>query len=392
MDIIGLENINEQLSTHFIIYRMVNNINGKYYIGQHKTENCLDEYSGSGTLICKAKDRYGLSAFTKEILFDFADFESMNRKEEELVQLSNCYPQDPMSYNLTVGGNGGNKFSSKTADELKEIFAKVKNTRDNWSPAQKAIAHANQSVSSKLMWENKTDEELAEISQHLSEVQTEIWSQRTDEEKAAIAEKCSQTKRNYTPERKQEIYEKRQTTCSNKTEEEKQLTHDKQSAAAKKREANKTEEERNAQIAKQKNTWENKTDEEIQEGVSKWRISMSNRTEEQKAETAEKRKIARNSRTEEQKLATKNKFHNTLNSRSLEQQLEVGTNISNGLKKSYAEHPERAKKHSEQMTGNGNPAYGRKWMNDGIHRVFVKAEEIQLYIDMGYHIGWLNTK
>ena len=29
----GIENINESLSTHYLIYRITNDINGKYYIG-----------------------------------------------------------------------------------------------------------------------------------------------------------------------------------------------------------------------------------------------------------------------------------------------------------------------------------------------------------------------
>ena len=29
----GLSNINESLSTHYLIYRIINNINKKYYIG-----------------------------------------------------------------------------------------------------------------------------------------------------------------------------------------------------------------------------------------------------------------------------------------------------------------------------------------------------------------------
>jgi hypothetical protein len=29
----GIQNINESLSIHYIVYKIVNNINGKYYIG-----------------------------------------------------------------------------------------------------------------------------------------------------------------------------------------------------------------------------------------------------------------------------------------------------------------------------------------------------------------------
>lgn len=103
-EIIGLENVNESLSTHYLIYKITNNINGKHYIGQHKTNNVFDNYAGSGSLIIKAEEKYGLSAFTKEILFDFDNFNDMNDKEIELVQLSNCWPQDKMSYNLVLGG------------------------------------------------------------------------------------------------------------------------------------------------------------------------------------------------------------------------------------------------------------------------------------------------
>lgn len=29
----GIENINESLSTHYLVYKIINNINGKHYIG-----------------------------------------------------------------------------------------------------------------------------------------------------------------------------------------------------------------------------------------------------------------------------------------------------------------------------------------------------------------------
>lgn len=33
MDVDGLENVNESLSTHYLIYKITNKINGRYYIG-----------------------------------------------------------------------------------------------------------------------------------------------------------------------------------------------------------------------------------------------------------------------------------------------------------------------------------------------------------------------
>lgn len=101
----GLSNINETLSVHYLIYRIDNLGNGKHYIGQHHTENPLDNYMGSGNLIIKAVARHGVESFVKTILFDFDNFEEMNEKEKELVPLSACYPYDKMSYNIREGGS-----------------------------------------------------------------------------------------------------------------------------------------------------------------------------------------------------------------------------------------------------------------------------------------------
>ena len=39
------------------------------------------------------------------------------------------------------------------------------------------------------------------------------------------------------------------------------------------------------------------------------------------------------------------------------------------------------------MSGKNNPSYGKKWMNNGINRVYVKSEEIQKYLNLGYKFG-----
>ena len=81
MNILGEENIDKSLSVHYLIYRIENTVNQKHYIGQHITNNPYDKYMGSGFLLKRAECKYGLSAFTKEILFDFDNFEDMNAKE-----------------------------------------------------------------------------------------------------------------------------------------------------------------------------------------------------------------------------------------------------------------------------------------------------------------------
>jgi hypothetical protein len=43
---------------HYIIYKTTNNINGKYYIGQHITDNLDDGYIGSGRRLKIARKKY----------------------------------------------------------------------------------------------------------------------------------------------------------------------------------------------------------------------------------------------------------------------------------------------------------------------------------------------
>ena len=102
----GLDRINNDIDIHYLIYKITNITNGMYYIGQHKTRNPTDKYMGSGKYIGRAIEKYSLGNFIKEILFDFDNFDDMNNKEKELVPVNECFPNNPMSYNLIEGGNG----------------------------------------------------------------------------------------------------------------------------------------------------------------------------------------------------------------------------------------------------------------------------------------------
>lgn len=85
----------------YIVYKIINKINNKYYIGMHKTNNLDDGYMGSGKLIKRAIQKYGIENFSKEIIFTYDNELDMRNKEKELVVLSE------QSYNLCDGGKGG---------------------------------------------------------------------------------------------------------------------------------------------------------------------------------------------------------------------------------------------------------------------------------------------
>jgi hypothetical protein len=115
---------------YYTVYKIVNNTNNKYYIGKHITRNLGDGYMGSGKLIKQAILRYGIDKFSKEILFVFDNENEMNKKEFELVVISEN------TYNLCDGGNGGfsyinregiPKFKGKThSEETKRKIAEAR--------------------------------------------------------------------------------------------------------------------------------------------------------------------------------------------------------------------------------------------------------------------------
>lgn len=183
MDILGSENINESLQTHFLIYKITNTINGKYYIGQHKTDNPYDDYMGSGDYIRKAEQKYSLSAFTKEILFDFDNFEDMNAKEKELVPLSACFPNNPMSYNLREGGTGRTHLTGKNNPMYGHTIydfmttAEIQKHKENMSKASKKLWQ-NQEYRNKVLSKTLQNPDIShDVRKYMSKEQIKKWKE-----------------------------------------------------------------------------------------------------------------------------------------------------------------------------------------------------------------------
>ena len=101
----------------YLLYKITNNINGKIYIGKHKTDRLDDEYFGSGKILNFAKAKYGLENFTKTILFYCANEEEMNLLEKFVVTPEFCQRDD--TYNLKVGGEGGGQKGIKRSESTK---------------------------------------------------------------------------------------------------------------------------------------------------------------------------------------------------------------------------------------------------------------------------------
>ena len=89
----------------YTVYKTTNLINGKYYIGVHKTNNPNDEYLGSGIALNNSIKIHGRDNFVKEILYEYDNKQDAYNKEKELVNENTI--NDIQCYNMKIGGVGG---------------------------------------------------------------------------------------------------------------------------------------------------------------------------------------------------------------------------------------------------------------------------------------------
>ena len=87
----------------YTVYQTTNNVNGKIYVGVHKTCDPHDSYLGSGKILKLAIKEYGKENFSKIILFEYDNLIDAYLKESEIV--NNEFINRTDTYNLVCGGS-----------------------------------------------------------------------------------------------------------------------------------------------------------------------------------------------------------------------------------------------------------------------------------------------
>lgn len=104
------------------LYKIVNLLNGNFYIGVHRTDNLNDSYMGSGVILKRAIKKHGIENFKKEILEFFDNYEDLLKREKEIINEEML--NDKKCYNAREGGYGNCSFPEHIKKKLSKIAKK----------------------------------------------------------------------------------------------------------------------------------------------------------------------------------------------------------------------------------------------------------------------------
>ena len=138
---------------YYEIYNTVNLVNGKNYIGQHKTDSYQDDdYLGSGKILKQAIDKYGENNFKRTILTVCENKEQADFLEKQYIAF---YRLGGLAqYNITAGGGG---FSANHTIDARMKISKslIGNKRSlGYKATNETRQKMSQSRSGKLWFNN----------------------------------------------------------------------------------------------------------------------------------------------------------------------------------------------------------------------------------------------
>lgn len=187
----------------FYIYRITNKINGKTYVGKHEYKKLDDSYMGSGVLLKKAKKKYGMKNFKKEILvFNISKQEHANLLEETFIAAEREKVGRENCYNITDGGDGGygltgeknGMYGKKHTEDAKMKISEANKGRPSSNKGKHISEETKRKMSEKLRgkpaW-NKgvpmSDEQKRKLSESMKGNQNHKGKRHTKEAKDKIS-------------------------------------------------------------------------------------------------------------------------------------------------------------------------------------------------------------
>lgn len=103
------------------IYETTNMINGKKYIGQHKSNTFDPSYHGSGIVLKNAFKKYGIDNFNTIMLEVAFSKDELNQLEKKYILQNNAIHSDKY-YNIHIGGTGGNTKEGYSYEQYQDYL------------------------------------------------------------------------------------------------------------------------------------------------------------------------------------------------------------------------------------------------------------------------------
>ena len=115
------------------IYETTNLINGKKYIGKHKSSKFDNKYYGSGVALNQDIEKYGKENFSTKIIEEISDdkdYKYLSERECSWIEAANAVKSDKYYNNSYGGENEGWQGTNKAAKDNLNLNYRM---RFNWS-------------------------------------------------------------------------------------------------------------------------------------------------------------------------------------------------------------------------------------------------------------------
>jgi hypothetical protein len=134
-----------------VIYKVINKLNGKWYIGKDAANRPY--YYGSGVAIKNAIGKYGKENFEKTILETCNNKEHLSEREKFWIATTDA-TNDSTSYNLASGGEGGDlsRYIDYSARKAGDRFAGRQVWYNSLSDIAKQSMHHAQALKRTKGW------------------------------------------------------------------------------------------------------------------------------------------------------------------------------------------------------------------------------------------------
>lgn len=104
------------------IYKTTNLVNDKIYIGKKHKSEFVPSYYGSGKILKRAIEKYGVDNFTVEVIEWCETLEELNVKERYYINVLNSETHKGKGYNIALGGDGGNLLVNMSKEDREKFI------------------------------------------------------------------------------------------------------------------------------------------------------------------------------------------------------------------------------------------------------------------------------